>query len=138
VPGYTRISSGFGERNLEGEYERHYGLDIVAPHGTLVRAARAGRVIESRLDLVRGWGRTVVIQHPHGWITRYAHLSSNLARVGQLVVQGQAIGQVGNTGRATGTHLHFGTYRHWQPQDPLEVYAASRVNKFSKNFYSRR
>lgn len=122
VRGYAAVSSDFGPRVLEGEREMHYGVDIVAPHGSPVRAARSGRVIESRADFKRGWGWTVVIEHPDGWITRYAHLSANLIRAGEPVAQGQVIGRVGNTGRSTGTHLHFGTYLRWNPKDPLSLY----------------
>lgn len=120
--GYHSVSSGFGERTLEGQEETHYGVDIVAPEGTVVRAARSGRVLESGADFERGWGWTVVLEHPDGWITRYAHLSVNLVKVGELVVQGQPVGRVGNTGRSTGPHLHFGTYLRWTPKDPLSVY----------------
>lgn len=122
VRGYAAVSSDFGSRVLDGEREMHYGVDIVAPHGSPVRAARSGRVIESRADFKRGWGWTVVIEHPDGWITRYAHLSANLIRAGEPVAQGQVIGRVGNTGRSTGTHLHFGTYLRWNPKDPLSLY----------------
>ena len=123
VPGYRGITSDFGPRVLGGERELHLGVDILAPHGTTVRAARSGRVIESRADLERGWGWTVVLEHPDGWITRYAHLSATLARTGELVTAGQPIGRVGNTGRTTGTHLHFGTYLRWDPRDPLTLYS---------------
>ena len=122
VAGYRFISSGFGDRVLDGEHEQHYGVDIVASPGTPVRAARGGRVLESRLDLERGWGWTVVLEHPDGWITRYAHLSATLVRAGEQVVQGQSVGRVGSTGRSTGPHLHFGTYLRWNPKDPLALY----------------
>ncbi|MFC3832718.1 MULTISPECIES: M23 family metallopeptidase [Deinococcus] len=122
VSGYHTVSSGFGERTLEGQDETHYGVDIVAPVGTPVRAARSGRVLESRPDFERGWGWTVVLEHPDGWITRYAHLSANLVKAGELVVQGQPVGRVGNTGRSTGPHLHFGTYLRWDPRDPMTLY----------------
>lgn len=122
VRGYAAISSDFGPRVLDGEREMHYGVDILAPHGSPVRAARSGRVLESRADFTRGWGWTVVIEHEGGWITRYAHLSANLIQAGERVAQGQVIGRVGNTGRSTGTHLHFGTYLRWNPKDPMSLY----------------
>ena len=122
VPGYHYVSSDFGERELDGTNAMHYGVDIVAPHGTPVLAARSGRVIESRADFERGWGWTVVVEHPDGWITRYAHLSQNLVQKGELVTRGQRVGRVGNTGRSTGTHLHYGTYMRWNPKDPMSLY----------------
>lgn len=122
VPGHRYVSSGFGERELHGQEGMHYGIDIVAPEGTPVIAARSGRVLESRADYERGWGWTVVLQHPDGWITRYAHLSQNLVKAGESVVQGQRIGRVGNTGRSTGPHLHYGTYLRWNPKNPLNQY----------------
>ncbi|GGS38748.1 hypothetical protein GCM10008961_32780 [Deinococcus knuensis] len=122
VAGHHTISSGYGSRVLDGTREDHWGVDIVAPVGTLVRAARSGRVLESRPDYDRGWGWTVVLEHPDGWITRYAHLSANLVKKGELVVRGQPVGRVGNTGRSTGPHLHFGTYLRWNPRNPLSLY----------------
>lgn len=112
------VSSGFGGRSLEGQQETHYGVDIVAPLGALVRVARAGRVLESRADYARGWGWTVIVDHGDGWHTRYAHLSVNLTRQGEWVVRGQPIGRVGDTGRSTGPHLHYGTYLNGVPRDP--------------------
>lgn len=122
VSGYTYVSSGFGGRNLDGSPENHYGIDIVAPAGTAVRAARAGRVTESRPDYDRGWGWTVIVDHGDGWKTRYAHLSANLIKRGERVVRGQVIGRVGSTGRSTGPHLHFGTYLSGVPRDPAHLY----------------
>ena len=115
------ISSGYGERSLDGDSEMHYGLDIVVPVGTAVRAARAGRVLESRPDFARGWGWTIIIDHGDGWKTRYAHLSQNLIRAGERVVRGQVIGRSGNSGRSTGPHLHYGTYLWDAPKNPLSV-----------------
>ncbi|AWN21853.1 peptidase M23 [Deinococcus irradiatisoli] len=115
------ISSGFGERSLDGDSEMHYGLDIVVPENTAVRAARAGKVIESRADFARGWGWTIIVDHGDGWKTRYAHLSRNLARVGDTVVRGQIIARSGNSGRSTGPHLHYGTYLWDVPKNPLSL-----------------
>ncbi len=115
------ISSGFGERNLDGDSAMHYGVDIVVPLNTAVRAARAGRVIESRADFSRGWGWTIIVDHGDGWKTRYAHLSRTLARVGDAVVRGQIIARSGNTGHSTGPHLHYGTYLWDVPKNPLTL-----------------
>lgn len=123
VPGYARVTSGYGLREIDEIEEMHRGIDIAAPAGTPVLAARSGRVIEARADNERGWGLTVVVQHPGGWLTRYAHLSSVSVKAGQLVRQGERVGQVGSTGRVTGTHLHFGLYRSdWSATDPLLAY----------------
>ncbi|WP_420595090.1 peptidoglycan DD-metalloendopeptidase family protein [Deinococcus sp.] len=115
------ISSAYGERSLDGDTEMHYGVDIVVPVNTAVRASKAGRVIESRADFARGWGWTIIVDHGDGWQTRYAHLSRNLARVGDRVVRGQVIGRSGNSGRSTGPHLHYGTYLNGVPKNPLEL-----------------
>ena len=123
LPGYGRITSDFGWRVLDGEREKHQGIDVAAPPGTPVIAARSGRVIQAHLDETYGWGWTVVIQHPDGWQTRYAHLSRISVEAGQLVRQGERVGAVGSTGRVTGPHLHFGLYRNWDPHNPLAFYA---------------
>lgn len=98
VPG-GRLSQGLHGWN---------GVDIAAPNGTPVYAAAAGTVIVSR---VGGWnggyGNYVVVDHGDGTQTLYAHLASDKVSVGQRVTQGQNIGTVGNTGKATGYHLHF-------------------------------
>lgn len=84
------------------------GVDLASPAGTPILAAAAGDVIVSR---VSGWnggyGLYVVVKHPNGTQTLYAHMSRNAVAVGDHVTQGQVIGYVGNTGRSTGNHLHF-------------------------------
>jgi murein DD-endopeptidase MepM/ murein hydrolase activator NlpD len=83
----------------------HPGLDFPAPRGTSVRAAASGTVVEAGWN--DGYGKDVVLRHPAGVATRYAHLSRILVRIGQFVAVGQRIGRVGSTGFATGPHLHF-------------------------------
>lgn len=84
------------------------GVDWAGPVGTPIRAAAAGEVIVSRSS---GWnggfGQYIVIRHPNGVQTLYAHMSRNDVGVGAYVSQGQVIGGIGNTGRSTGPHLHF-------------------------------
>jgi len=100
LEGGGRITSPYGWRS--GRF--HAGTDIGAPWGTPVLASDGGTVVYSGWD--GAYGRSVVIKHGR-YYSRYAHHSSNLVRVGERVAQGQVIGQVGISGRATGPHLHF-------------------------------
>ncbi len=113
VAGGGRITSRYGYR--WGRF--HYGLDIGAPAGTAVVAADGGTVIQS------GWmgryGLLVTIDHHNGYVTKYAHNSSNLVTVGQKVQKGQQIARVGSTGNSTGPHLHFEVIKNGKNVDPL-------------------
>jgi murein DD-endopeptidase MepM/ murein hydrolase activator NlpD len=83
-------------------------VDLAAPRGTQIVAAASGKVIISRNSGWNGgYGRYIVIKHPNGTQTLYAHTSGNIVKVGWNVVQGQVIGYVGSTGRSTGPHVHF-------------------------------
>ncbi len=83
-------------------------VDLAAAAGTAVRAAASGEVIVSKsLGWNGGYGQYIVVKHSNGAQTLYAHLSSNSVGVGAYVSQGQVIGGVGNSGRSTGSHLHF-------------------------------
>jgi len=83
-------------------------VDLAAPVGTPIRAAAAGEVIVSKMGGWNGgYGNYIVIRHPSGTQTLYAHNSDNAVSVGQTVARGEVIGYVGNTGRSTGSHLHF-------------------------------
>ena len=96
-----KISSPWGMRRGR----LHDGVDIPAPLGTPILAARTGKVIFS--GNLHGYGRTVTLDHGDGVRTRYSHNSANLVKVGDLVQQGQPLAKVGRTGRATCTHVHF-------------------------------
>lgn len=104
---YT-ISSGFGPRKppTAGSSSNHKGLDMAAPMNTPVRAAKAGTVTLSRDDS-GGYGKWIEVKHADGSRTRYPHLNSRGAQVGDQVAAGQVIGKVGSTGNSTGPHLHF-------------------------------
>lgn len=96
-----------GGRRTQGIHG-YNGVDIAAPVGTTVYASAGGKVIVSKGSGYNGgYGNYVVISHPNGTQTLYAHLDSTLVVQGVTVTQGQAIGTVGNTGRSTGAHLHF-------------------------------
>ncbi|MEQ1687850.1 MAG: M23 family metallopeptidase [Sphingopyxis sp.] len=101
------LSSGFGYRRdpFNGSGAVHSGLDFKGAHGSAIRAAAAGRI--AFVGRQSGYGNTIEIDHGHGIMTRYAHMSGFVARVGQLVTSGTLIGMMGSTGRSTGTHLHF-------------------------------
>lgn len=103
-----RISSGFGKRRLlNGKVSsRHQGIDIAAQTGTWVQAAKQGSVVDVGDYFYTG--KTVVLDHGQGFKTVYCHLDTVTIKSGDWVQVGQRIGQVGQTGRATGPHLHFG------------------------------
>jgi murein DD-endopeptidase MepM/ murein hydrolase activator NlpD len=94
----------------------HAGIDISAPNGTPIRAAKTGTVIFSGWQ--GGYGQAVVIDHGGGLTTLYAHQSRLASSSGQDVEAGQVIGYVGSTGNSTGNHLHFETRVDGSPQNP--------------------
>ncbi len=93
-------------------------MDLPAPKGTSIRAAAGGRVVYSGQGM-RGYGKVVVLKHSEDLSTVYAHNSANLVRMGDLVKRGQVIARVGETGWATGPHLHFELRKRGVPEDPL-------------------
>lgn len=105
------VTSGYGTRNGR----LHAGIDIGAPTGTPIWAAKAGTVIFAGTQ--SGYGNTVIIDHGGGATTLYAH-QSRIAVHGGSVSQGQVIGYVGSTGRSSGPHLHFETRYGNSPRDP--------------------
>lgn len=109
-----RYTSGFGRR----WGRMHEGVDWACPVGTTVYASCGGTVIQASYN--GGYGNNVVISHPDGRLTRYAHNSKLLVRVGQYVEQGEPIALSGNTGRSTGPHVHFEIYINGSPVNPLK------------------
>lgn len=101
------FSSKFGRRisPFGGEREFHKGLDIATEYGRAVQAPADGVVAEVTYD--NDVGRMILIDHGHGLSTSYAHLSQAAVRPGAPVRKGDRIGYVGNTGRSTGSHLHY-------------------------------
>jgi murein DD-endopeptidase MepM/ murein hydrolase activator NlpD len=112
------VASSFGEREdpFKGEGAFHTGIDIDAPYGTPVRAAGDGDVLDETMG--SGYGRQVVIDHGHDVLTVYGHLSASAVVPGQHVIRGQIIAYVGQSGRATGPHLHYEVRVHNVPVNP--------------------
>lgn len=108
-----RYTSGFGMR----WGRMHNGTDFAAPHGTPIYATADGVVTHAGWQ--SGYGRLVKIQHEFGIETRYAHQSKLFVKVGQRVSRGQKIGAMGNTGRSTGTHLHYEVRVGGKPVNPM-------------------
>jgi murein DD-endopeptidase MepM/ murein hydrolase activator NlpD len=96
---------------------RHDGIDIAAPEGTLVTAAAAGTVIFAGRQ--SGYGAIVILRHREDLATVYAHASALLVSEGDDVEQGTPIARVGSSGRTTGPHLHFEVRRGTRPRNPL-------------------
>ncbi len=113
-----RVASSFGEREdpINGEGAFHTGVDIDAPYGTPVRAAGDGDVTGAQMGT--GYGREVTLDHGHDVITLYGHLSAVAVYPGQHVTRGEIIGYVGESGRATGPHLHYEVRLHNVPVNP--------------------
>jgi murein DD-endopeptidase MepM/ murein hydrolase activator NlpD len=118
------ISSHFGYRTdpFTGRGAFHAGVDFAGPPGSRVVAVGPGVV--SYAGWKQGYGYTVEITHPTGYMTRYGHNSRNLVRVGQAVQKNDAIAVIGSTGRSTGTHVHFEVLRDGNVLNPTKYLAA--------------
>jgi len=118
-PTFGRVTSGYGWRQhpLTLEREFHYAVDIANLKETPVRATADGRVV------LAGWqgtyGRSVMIDHGHGFSTRYAHNSTVLVKPGEKVRRGQIIALSGNTGIVTAPHLHYEVWYQGKPINPF-------------------
>lgn len=113
-------SSNFGWRidPFSGQRAFHEGIDFMAEQGTPIVAAAGGVVIYS--DFHPQYGNMVEIDHGNNLITRYAHASMRLVKAGDVVLRGAKVAEVGKTGRATGTHLHFEVRQRGAPQNPTQ------------------
>jgi murein DD-endopeptidase MepM/ murein hydrolase activator NlpD len=103
----------------------HEGIDVTAPMGTPIEAPAAGVVRDAGWEA--GYGNTIVIDHGFGTVTKFAHASKILVREGQRVSRGQRIALVGNTGLATGPHLHYEVHVSGRPVDPLRYVLPEHV-----------
>lgn len=108
-----KVLSPFGVRNGR----RHDGIDIKSPTGTPIKVADAGKVVYA--GSMRGYGNLVLVRHRGDFFTAYSHNKTNRVKTGEKVVREQIIGTVGQTGRATGPHLHFEVREGERARNPL-------------------
>ena len=120
------VLDSFGDRpvpdipvNVSPKYAFHRGVDLEAEEGSAVLAVADGTVTVSASDLI--YGEQITIQHAHGMLTTYCHLSERLVSEGDSVRQGQIIGRSGSTGWVTGPHLHLEVQLDGEYVDPLEA-----------------
>lgn len=114
----ARLSRGFLPRGTKKKKKPHLGIDLAAPRGTPILAAQNGVIIYTGREF-KGYGKMIMIENGNGWATLYAHLDKFFVTEGQKVRRGEVIGAMGNTGRSTGSHLHFEIRRQSGPIDPL-------------------
>ncbi len=115
---YLFFSSPYGMRDhpIDGVPKFHHGVDLAAPEGTPIYAARSGVVTVATYSNSAGW--FVTINHGDGFSTTYMHMTHYTVSVGQCVAAGQKIGECGNTGASKGNHLHFGIYYNGASVNP--------------------
>lgn len=121
-----RFTSGFGSRRdpKNRRLRQHNGIDLAASRGTPILATADGVVtFASRQS---GYGKLIKIRHAFGVETVYAHLNAIRVKVGERVAQGDRIGDMGNTGRSTGTHLHYEIRLNGRPVNPMTYLKAAK------------
>ncbi len=126
VDGSFRFTSGFGYRRdpINGGSRMHSGTDFAGSSGTPIVATADGVVAFAGRQ--SGYGLMVEIRHPFGMETRYAHMSRLRVSEGERVSRGERIGDMGNTGRSTGTHLHYEVHQNGTPINPMNFITAGR------------
>ena len=129
----TRITDIFGYRPRRRRM--HYGLDIKVNTGDTIRAAFDGKVrVVKNQGRRRGYGKYIIIRHANGLETLYGHLSKQLVSEDQYVEAGDVIGLGGNTGRSTGSHLHFETRLLGQALDPAQMFDFTKQDIVSETY----
>ncbi len=122
-------SSNFGYRidPINGQSAFHTGVDFIAQPGSPILSAAGGVVATAEFH--SAYGNMVDINHDNGLTTRYAHLSKMLVKVGDIVLKGQRVGDLGSTGRATGPHLHFEVRENSVPLNPKRFLDFARAQE---------
>ncbi len=117
-----QMASGYGTRvdPVYGTIKFHEGMDFASATGTPVYATGDGTVTTAGWH--SGYGNMIELNHGYNYTTRYAHLSKIIVQPGQRVKRGDKIGEVGNTGKSTGSHLHYEVRYNGQPRNPVNYY----------------
>jgi murein DD-endopeptidase MepM/ murein hydrolase activator NlpD len=125
-PSHGWLSSSMGYRRdpMSGNSAFHPGLDIAGNKGQPVYATADGQVTERGFQ--GAYGNLIVVDHGFGLVTKYGHLASYAVQHGEKVKKGQVIGRVGNTGRATGYHLHYEVLANGRLLNPLQLLTKQR------------
>ncbi len=118
---YLSVSSYYGNRThpVSGEKSFHTGIDLAGPEGTPIVASRSGTV--TKAEYQDAAGNYVAIDHYDGYESYYLHMKKSIVEVGQFVIAGQVIGYCGETGTATGPHLHFEVYKDGRRVNPSKL-----------------
>ena len=116
------ITSDFGSRKdpFSGKEDIHTGIDIAAEEGSDVVAAWPGKIMETGFDDI--YGNYIIIEHSNDFYTKYCHLSKICVEENEYVLAKEKIGEAGNTGRSTGSHLHFEVMVDGVKIDPMECF----------------
>lgn len=134
------ISSGYGNRTLNGKNEFHRGIDIAMAKGTRLDANIGGKVVASGDAKQNGmhgsYGNVVVIQDTNGMKHIYAHLDQAIAKLGDTITAGMQIGTIGSTGNSTGNHLHYEINKNGNPIDPSNYLNDARNGRVSASYSS--
>lgn len=121
------VKKGTLTQKFKSYSKKHDGIDISAGMNTPVYSAEAGRVIYAGRDF-SGYGNLIVIEHAgSAWASFYGHLNKFRVSEGESVSQGELIGLMGNTGRASGVHLHFEIRRNLKPVNPLDYLSTTAI-----------
>jgi len=119
-PAYGKITSSYGRRihPISGKPHFHNGIDLSNKAGTTIRAALDGKVLKIGYSHV--YGKYIILKHDMSFQTLYGHLKKVTVDTGMHITQGKKIGEMGNTGYSTGTHLHFSIYKNGDTVNPLK------------------
>ena len=120
------VTSPFGSRPdpFQNKKAYHKGIDLASRTGNKIKTQASGKV--TRAEVAGGYGNLVVVDHGNGFVTKYAHLHKIYVKKGDKVDYNQALGEVGNTGRSTGPHLHYEILYQGRPVNPMPFLKAKK------------